>query len=183
MLPKLLNRSNRILHYIVSRLPNHDDRDENRWFKSTTPTQIPFRAKRLRWKKNSGKPDNRIFSTIWYEIKRVTNGDPCDDELWSNEKVEVRPAIIAEHSRWAASRGGGGAFNAPWINASHRHLPPTAFLRVKHAYPSIPPLSFISHCNYLHPPLSSFHAYLSPYLPAWIYNHHPRPSSFYLRIL
>lgn len=63
--------------------------------------------------------------TVWKYRWRM-EGDHV--EPWSNEKVEVRPTIIAEHSRWAAS----GAFNAPWINASQRHLPPTAFLRVKH---------------------------------------------------
>ena len=81
-----------------------------------------------------------IFLTIWRRCRdqtsvmevQVTNGDHVEPR--SNEKVEVRPTIIAEHSRWAAS----GAFNAPWINASQRHLPPAAFLRVKRVQPPSP---------------------------------------------
>lgn len=109
----------------------------------------------------------------------MTNGDP--DELWSNEKVEVRPAIIAEHSRWAEHRGegveeeeeeGGCAFNAPWINASHRHLPPTAFLRVKHAYPSIHPYhSFHVATIYPLPPSSPRLSFAPSSPPRGIYNH------------
>lgn len=79
-------------------------------------------------------------------------------------------------------RGRGRAFNAPWINASHRHLPPTAFLRVKHAYPSIHPYHSFHVATIYTLPFHR-HAYLLPYLPAWIYNHPPFIYEFYKSIV
>lgn len=67
------------------------------------------------------------------------------DELWSNEKVEVRPAIIAEHSRWAASRGRGGGGG---LSMRHESTPVTAIYHRPHSSvlsTLIPPSTLIIH--------------------------------------
>lgn len=66
------------------------------------------------------------------------------DELWSNEKVEVRPAIIAEHSRWAASRGEGEGV----LSMRHESTPVTAIYHRPHSSvlsTLIPPSTLIIH--------------------------------------
>lgn len=69
------------------------------------------------------------------------------DELWSNEKVEVRPAIIAEHSRWAASRGRGGG-GGGGLSMRHESTPVTAIYHRPHSSvlsTLIPPSTLIIH--------------------------------------